>query len=77
MKPLIITLVFASAAIGGGVIAAKKRPIGPLVVRSPKGVGPCEPYAEVCRHCSDCSTCKHCSKAAGSAACVSSAESRK
>lgn len=25
-----------------------------------KPIGRCEPYAEVCRHCTDCSTCKHC-----------------
>jgi hypothetical protein len=54
MKPLLITLVFASAAIGGGVMVMKKKPIGP-----------CEPYAEVCRHCSDCSTCKHCAVKGG------------
>jgi hypothetical protein len=65
MKPLLITLAFATVAIGGGVIAAKRKPVGPLVVRSPKGVGPCEPYAEVCRHCSDCSTCKHCAGLGG------------
>lgn len=28
-------------------------------------IGPCEPYAETCRHCSDCSTCKHCSVKGG------------
>lgn len=53
MKPLLITLVFASAAIGG-VMVMKRKPIGP-----------CEPYAEVCRHCSDCSTCKHCAVKGG------------
>jgi len=30
-----------------------------------KPVGPCEPYAEVCRHCSDCTQCKHCAKDGG------------
>ena len=53
MKPLLITLAFASAAIGG-VMVMKRKPIGP-----------CEPYAEVCRHCSDCSTCKHCAVKGG------------
>lgn len=53
MKLLLITLAFATAA-AAGVMVAKRRP-----------VGPCEPYAEVCRHCTDCSTCKHCAVKGG------------
>lgn len=30
-----------------------------------KPIGPCEPYAAVCRHCTDCSMCKHCSQLGG------------
>lgn len=54
MKPLLITLVFGTVAIGGGALMKPKKPIGP-----------CEPYAEVCRHCTDCSTCKHCAGLGG------------
>lgn len=53
MKPLVISLSFATLAFGG-IVAAKKKPIGP-----------CEPYAETCRHCTDCSQCKHCAGLGG------------
>jgi hypothetical protein len=56
MKPLLIILAFASLASAGAVMMSKK-------VRKP--VGCCEPYAEVCRHCTDCSQCRHCSKDRG------------
>lgn len=46
MKTLVLPLIVA-AAVAAGVV--KKKP-----------VGPCEPYAAVCRHCTDCSQCKHC-----------------
>ncbi len=42
--------------LGAVVIAA---------VPKKRAIGPCEPYAEVCRHCTDCSACKHCSKDGG------------
>jgi len=47
MKPLLITLTLASLTLLLCAFAAKP-------------IGPCEPYAEVCRHCTDCSKCKHC-----------------
>jgi len=31
-----------------------------LAAEARKPPVPCEPYAEVCRHRSDCSQCKHC-----------------
>lgn len=45
MKTLLFPLCLAVATLAG----VKTKP-----------VGPCEPYAEVCRHCTDCSKCKHC-----------------
>ncbi len=54
MKPLLITLALATAAMGGVALVAKR-----------KAIGPCEPYAAVCRHCSDCSACKHCAGLGG------------
>lgn len=49
MKTLLLPLVIAAAVAG-----AKKKP-----------VGPCEPYADVCRHCSDCTQCGHCARDGG------------
>ncbi|MBE7497112.1 MAG: hypothetical protein HS117_19395 [Verrucomicrobiaceae bacterium] len=54
MKPLLISLTFVAAALGGVALKQPRKP-----------VGPCEPYAEVCRHCTDCSTCKHCAVKGG------------
>ena len=38
-----------------------------LAAGTRKPPGPCEPYAEVSRHCSDCSQCKPARRMAGSA----------
>lgn len=50
-------LLIAIGALAGVLWAA--------VPSKRRSVGRCEPYAEVCRHCSDCSQCKHCSKDGG------------
>lgn len=55
MKPFLIALIFAAVTTTAAVIVKAKR----------KPVGRCEPYAEVCRHCTDCSQCAHCSKSGG------------
>lgn len=55
MKPLLASVGLLLSVIGLTLSApAKKKP-----------VGPCEPYAEVCRHCTDCSKCKHCAVIGG------------
>ena len=41
----------ALAVLVAAVMAAKIKP---------KPVGPCEPYATVCRHCTNCTKCWHC-----------------
>lgn len=30
-----------------------------------KNIGPCQPYAEVCKNCVDCTQCKHCAVIGG------------
>jgi len=46
---LIISLLTGSALVAGVAVTQRKPP------------GRCQPYAETCLHCTDCSTCGHCS----------------
>jgi hypothetical protein len=53
MRPIHIALLLLAIGTIGGYAATR--------AKAKRFIGPCEPYAEVCRHCSDCSRCRHCS----------------
>lgn len=49
MKPLLPLIGLLLAVTGIAMTAPKKN------------IGPCQPYAEKCVNCADCTACKHCS----------------
>ena len=59
-------LLLPLSALVGVLTWSRPGPVAePTLCGAAKPVGKCEPYAEVCRFCTDCSKCGHCSKIGG------------